>query len=216
MSSQGKPFKVPELLRNQIFGSPNKNRGKLFEEKVASLLADVTAFLPRLVEVRTQPPFVLHNKEEVRPDFELIYEQPPHRNHRIIECQSRNKSSNDIVHKIRQIKALSPSNRFIFVYEDPGFLSKSVRENLKSDGIVYYSHDEFAQFLLVLSASLIMTAPLVEANSAGRFSEFLQEHPVLKPLLHSNSFSKIEVPSKVRNKDEGMLSSPSNSYRKRW
>ena len=178
-------------------------RGKAFEDKIGAALDVLASQCPESVTVRKQPLFRLHNGEALKPDFELAYTQPPHRNIRIIECQSRAKSSHDIVHKIRQMKILSPHNRFIFVYETPDFLSDSVRRNLDSDGIVHYSYEGFCHFILELGVSLKLTAPLAEANAKGKLPEFVQANPVLKPM---SSLSGVKLPSKVKHKDEGMLS----------
>jgi len=182
-------------------GTPRNERGKAFEGKIGAALDVLASQCPESVKIRTQPLFKLYNGEVLKPDFELVYTQPPHRNIRIIECQSRAKSSHDIVHKIRQMKSLSPHNRFIFVYETPDFLSDSVRRNLDSDGIVYYSYEEFIHFILELGVSLKLTAPLAEANEKGKLAEFVQAIPVFDP----GNLPDFNLPSKVVHKDEGML-----------
>ncbi|HVT18363.1 MAG TPA: hypothetical protein VHQ90_19580 [Thermoanaerobaculia bacterium] len=182
-------------------------RGIAFEEKVSVALENLRFLCPQLVQVRRWPVVKLHNGVELRPDFELIYMQPPHRNLRLIECQSRNKSSHDVVNKILRMKGgHSPRNRFILVYEDPQYLSTAVREDLDSAGILHYSYQEFLLFLVELGASLRLTAPLEEANAAGKLPEFLQSDPALQRFVRLSDLSDA-FPSQVKHKDEGMLGS---------
>jgi hypothetical protein len=206
MSSSSEPL-VDDLKKRPAStasgeGVLGNDRGKAFEDKIGAALDVLVSQCPESVQVRKQPLIRLHNGEVLKPDFELVYTQPPHQNIRIIECQSRSKSSHDIVHKIRQMKILSPHNRFIFVYETPDFLSASVRRNLDSDGIVYYSYEEFSHFILELGMSLKLTEPLAAANAKGKLPEFAQANPVLRPM---STLSGFKLPSKVKHKDEGML-----------
>lgn len=129
-------------------------RGLNFESIIFSLLNMLENSHHDLVKITKHPKIKLLNGTEVIPDFELIYELPHQKEHRLIECQDRSKSSQEIVRKIRDMKSLSPKNRFIFLYKEDGYLSNEVRKALDSDGIVYYNFREFCAFLQKLNETL--------------------------------------------------------------
>lgn len=172
---------------------------------------------PGLVEVSRQPVVKLLNGIVLRSDFKLVYTQPPHRNIRLIECQSRTKSDHAIVQKIQRMRAVSQHNRFILVYEDPSYLSAPVLHDLETDGIVHYSFEEFLVFAVQLGKSLLLTAPMARATVAGGLADYLKSDRAVRAAFQVNSdFTGIDghgrlgvkIPSEVKHKDEGMLSSP--------
>lgn len=140
------------------------NRGYVFEDRVHSLLLRLRTQHPKLVEVTRQKRLTLHNGDLVIPDYELRSSLGFQTEAYLIECQSRKRSSSEIVHKIRHIKSLSPRNRFLFVYEDNDFLSESNHASLKSDGVNCYDIDGFESFLSRLSVTLggVALASLIE------------------------------------------------------
>ena len=141
------------ILENNIM-SKEENRGIVFEHRVRHLLETLKKEHTKLVEVTYQPRLLLHSGEEVIPDFELCYDLGFQKDARLIECQSRNRSSSSIIHKIRHIKSLSSRNRFIFVYEDEDYLSEPTRKSLASDGVSFYSYDEFKTFIKRLDLAM--------------------------------------------------------------
>jgi hypothetical protein len=147
---------------------PNEanQRGKEFEDMVAGCLNLLQSRHQKTVEVRSHPRISLQNGTIVIPDFELTCMFPHQIDRRLIECQSRNKSSQDIAHRIRTIKALSPRNRFILVFRDVDYLSAAVKQALDADGVVCYPLLEFAAFLSKLSDAL--TAQDAAEQAAAR------------------------------------------------
>jgi hypothetical protein len=209
----------PSPTAGAVQGAPptdktaGNQRGRRFEDAVGAALEALRSLCPELVEVRRQPLVKLLNGVELRPDFELIYTQSPHRNVRLIECQSRAKSDHSLAQKIQRMKVLSPHNRFIVVYEDADYLSVPVRNDLDSDGIVHYSFKEFVPYLVLLGRSLRLTAPLAKANATGRLQEFLQSEPDVLAAFRPHGLRGVSFPSKVEHKDEGMLSSTPPSWK---
>lgn len=137
--------------------TPNE-RGKAFEDIVGDLLDCLQKQNPGDIEttigaikVKRQVKIELHDSETVKPDFELICRLDHMRDHYLIECQDRKKSSQEIVHKIRHIKSLSDKNNFLFVYKNKAFLTEAVRKALDNDGIIHYNLDQFVIFLLQLN-----------------------------------------------------------------
>ncbi|HEX3555113.1 MAG TPA: hypothetical protein VIA62_17965 [Thermoanaerobaculia bacterium] len=139
---------------------PNEanQRGKEFEDLVAGCLGLLISRHPKTVEVKHHPHLDLQNGTFVIPDFELTCTFPHQIDRRLIECQSRTKSSQDIAHRIRTIKSLSPRNRFILVFRDADYLSAAVKQALDADGVVCYPLLEFAAFLSKLSDALTAQA----------------------------------------------------------
>ena len=103
-----------------------------------------------------QPRIRLHSGQLVIPDFEIRYDLGFQKDARLIECQSRNRSSNDIIHKIRHIKSLSSWNRFILVYEEKEFLASTTRWVVQADGIVAFSFEELERYLSVMEELLTL------------------------------------------------------------
>jgi len=125
---------------------PNE-RGQAFEETIGRLLNVLQVTHPTVITVRHQPKIVLHNGEDVFPDFELKCAFPHQTDIRLIECQDRKKDSQEIQRKIRHIKSLSKYNRFLIVYRDPDYLGPSVSGTLAKDGVPTYDVLEFLDFL---------------------------------------------------------------------
>ncbi len=162
------------LRKNKEFVA-RPNRGRKFENRVAQILMTLVKIHPVTVAVTEHPRVTLPYRRRPRePDFELVYRLPHQTSHRLIECQSRNVSKTDIVDKIRSMKILSEKNRFIFVYENPGSVKKSLREDLEPDGIVHYDFEEFTIFVLMLSGTLQLTAPLMKVCDLADFSGSLR------------------------------------------
>lgn len=121
--------------------SEQNEKGRTFEVAIGRLLDFLATNHPDMVEVTHHPRLELHNGESVIPDYELVYDLGFQKDHRLIECQNRERSSSDIVHKIRHVKSLSGRNRFVFVYAEEDFLTKATRHSLEADGISFYSVD---------------------------------------------------------------------------
>lgn len=146
---------VPIVTGGMIMIADKSNsRGQSFENRVRKLLEDLRDRHTDSVEIEYQPELHLHTGETVYPDFELMYDLGFQKDARLIECQSRKRSSSAIVHKIRHIKSLSTRNRFIFVYEDEAFLSESVRSSLEADGVSFYAVKDFEAFIASLDKTL--------------------------------------------------------------
>ncbi len=177
MTSSRKKYSKKEiscLRKNEEFVA-SSNRGRKFENRVAQLLIALVKIHPVTVAVTEHPKVTLPYRRWPRePDFELAYRLPHQTSRRLIECQSRNVSKQDIVDKIRSMKMLSEKNRFIFVYENPESVKRSLREDLESDGIVHYDFEEFTIFVLMLSGTLQLTAPLMKACDLDDFSGSLR------------------------------------------
>jgi hypothetical protein len=60
------------------------------------------------------------------------------------------------------MKSQSPSNRFMFVYDDPDYLSVEIRRSLDADGVLLFSRIEFAVFLARLNTTLAATAAYMD------------------------------------------------------
>lgn len=144
--------------------SESPQKGRRFEEQVGTLLETLRASHPDAVKVATQPRFTLHDGQEVTPDFHLQYELPHEVGHYLIECQDRKRSKSDIAQKIRYIKALSPRNRFIFVYASN--LPEATSRALDADGVLVTSLDDFAAFLARLEVTLSAVKDAKEKASA--------------------------------------------------
>ena len=153
-------------------------RGKAFEDLVGDYLNCLqeqnpgsVETTPGAVEVKRQVKVELHDKEIVIPDFELICRLDHMRDHYLIECQDRESSSQEIVHKIRHIKSLSDKNNFLFVYRNETFLTEAVRKALDNDGIIHYNLDQFVIFLLQLNTTMAkLSGRLVDKDK--EFSDF--------------------------------------------
>ena len=135
----------------------NHPKGRAFETKVGNLLLSLRSKYPTRVTVLEQPKLVLHDGQEVIPDFDLGFDVFFERGHYLIECQDRKRITPQILQKIKYIKALSPRNRFIFVY--PRRLSESTRKALDADGVPHRSFEEFADFVRALDHVLLMLEP---------------------------------------------------------
>lgn len=134
-------------------GRKSTVRGKRFEATIEKMLRELEAKYPGFVEINTQLSITLFTSEERRPDFELVYRlEQEHRE--LIEVQSRNRSSSQIVDKIRSIKAHSSRNRFCFVFDDPECLSSEHKNALEGDGVMCLSPSEFATKLQQLDEVL--------------------------------------------------------------
>jgi hypothetical protein len=129
-------------------------RGRAFEGRVLKLLDWLKQRNPERSNFLYQPRVRLSNGEILIPDFELRYDAGYQEDRRLIECQSRDRSSQDIVHKIRHAKSLSAKNRFILVYEVEEFLREPTRLALAADGIVFYSFQQFETFIERLDVTL--------------------------------------------------------------
>jgi hypothetical protein len=144
-------------------------RGTEFENLVGCLLELLRLQHPQAVTVKRHPHIDLQNGTFTVPDFELICNFQYQIDHRLIECQDRERSSQDIAHKIRTVKALSSHNRFILVFKDHDYLSAAVRQALSADGVAYYFLFEFAVFLERLSQALMGVAtPAIDADGELR------------------------------------------------
>jgi hypothetical protein len=219
---------------------PNRDsnrRGRNFESLVGKLLHVLALQHPKTVKVIQHPTLKLNNGSTAIPDFELVYELPYQIDHRIIECQDRKRSSLEIARKIRDMKAHSEKNRFLFVYKEENFLTTAVRNDLDSDGIVHYNVFEFVAFLNRLSQTLgsVAVADLDFLRSAIVLDEMaflkrmvpiveegfsLDFGPAKDKADSASSFSSpisspVNLFEKIRlsekKKDEGMLSSPPNN-----
>jgi len=183
--------------------SPN-DIGTAFEGVVADLLGLLKAEHPALVEIRHQPRLRLYNGDIVIPDFELSYAMPHQRDLRLLECQSRQKTSQDIARKIRDIKGLSSKNRFMFLYRS--HLPTSVRESLEADGVVYFSLFEFADFMRRLNDTLSAVAALPSSAALlKRAQSHLEERPNASTLAVEIWPKKPSSPSEFLNKIAGVL-----------
>jgi hypothetical protein len=128
-------------------------KGKRFEDKVGSLLKALADEHPGFVRVNVQPSIDLYNGQVKRPDFELVYLlDQEHRE--LIECQDRERSSQDIIDKIRAIKALSPRNRFKYVFGTR--LGKRHRAALESDGVGCLSMKDLTDWIVQMDSLLSM------------------------------------------------------------
>lgn len=153
-------------------------RGAAFENRVRGLLESLQSDHPGIAKISRHPRLQLQSGEIVIPDFELEYDLGFQKDVRLVECQSRQRSSADVVHKIRHVKSLSSRNRFIFVYEDADFLDSPLRASLDADGITFYSYDEFETFIQRLSlalrgieaASRVVTRHAEESFAIDRFA----------------------------------------------
>jgi hypothetical protein len=133
---------------------PNKSydRGESFEDEIRGTLMGLQSEHPERVRVFDHPRVTLHDGQEVIPDFVLEYEMPEAKHIVTIECQDRQRSQKDITNKIRTMKALSSSNRFLFVYRDQ--LPEATGKALEADGTPHVSYDEFVNFVKGLSTSI--------------------------------------------------------------
>lgn len=132
--------------------SESPKKGRRFEDQVGAVLEILSASHPDAVNVVRQPCFSLHDGQEVTPDFQLQFELPFEVGHYLIECQDRKRSKPDIAQKIRCIKALSPRNRFIFVYSST--LPAATRRALDADGVLVMNLDDFSAFLARIEVTL--------------------------------------------------------------
>ena len=132
----------------------DSSRGYEFEARIYTLLTQLEKKHPTVVTLKRQEAIKLYNGDTVIPDFELRCDLGFEIEAHLIECQSRERSSSEIVHKIRHIKALSNRNRFLFVYENDSFLMPAQRSSLESDGINCYSFNEFETYIKRLELTL--------------------------------------------------------------
>ena len=177
---------------------PEDNRGAAFELRVKALLESLAANHPGLVKVACQPRLKLHNNEVVIPDFELRYDLGFQEDARLVECQSRRRSSSQIVHKIRHIKSLSGRNRFMFVYENKDFLAEATRSSLEADGISFYSYRELETFTTRLDLAL------QGITAASRFGRVISE-PTMNSVDESSTelslyFAKVLQESRIESR----------------
>lgn len=176
------------------------SRGYKFEERVKDLLCQLSSRYPDHVTVNKQPTLELFNGDKLRPDFELKYNLGFHIEANLIECQSRNNSSLDIVHKIRNAKSLSRRNRFLFVYENSNFLSHSNEMSLRSDGINCYSFDEFITYIYLLDRGLRN----IHKSHYSEESELLKKKSLRKYLSLFSSTSEVVSRLEIEFKDKNL------------
>lgn len=126
--------------------------GKDFESKVFGVLLTLSGKHPEHVVVKEQPRFLLHDGQEVFPDFEICFQLSYETGKYLIECQSRKTSSPQIAQKIRYMKSLSARNRFIFIHEQD--ISNSTKSALRSDGVMVLRFEEFVAYIAKLDRHL--------------------------------------------------------------
>lgn len=188
------------------------DRGMEFEKLVAILLNLLRVRHPEKVRITRHPRVKLYNGTVAIPDFELVCDLPHQIDHRLIECQDRHRSSQDIAHKIRDIKSLSRKNRVVLVYREPEYLSQPVRRALDADGVVCYSLYELATFLERMGQTLdalVKRAP--SADLAGEMAKTIKRE-VGESGVAKFKASQLSSPKS----DEAMLATPPNQNPWRW
>jgi hypothetical protein len=219
-------------------------RGRSFEKKVGRLLGFLQENHPTTVSYRSQPQVELHNGEKCFADFELTCTFPHIRDIRLIECQDREESSQDVQRKIRHVKSLSKHNRVLFVFKRPDYLSAAVGDSLHKDGVLTYDLLDFIDFLrrldLVLKASESIVADPTEisraledldpkSNTSNQLPMSGQDEPMLAAMLREYSsgggfdpqaaMRLTSLASKKDGKDEVMLAEARPDWRpdfRRW
>lgn len=173
-----------------------------FESLVWLLLRKLADEQPKRVSVKRHPVLSLANGQSVIPDFELTTELPHQTDHRLIECQDRLRSSQDVLHKIRSVRAISPRNRFIFLYRNRQSISNALTLALNADGVVHYDIYEFAVFLEELSGTIekLDSPPRETPLAPGRYLGAL----LSRQEGDSRRLNEV-VQSRSWHKDEGML-----------
>lgn len=184
------------------------NTARTFESLVGQLLEKLRAEHPDTVTVCHHPTIRLHNDQVVIPDFELTYRLPFQTDHRLIECQDRGRSSQDILHKIRSVRALGSRNRFIFLYRSRQSVSDELQKCLDADGTVHYDIYEFAVVLEALGDSLAELNS--KANSGpltkGRYLNTVRSWEKNdEARMASESYLKEMQMNRKWHKDEGLL-----------
>jgi len=153
-------------------GSESFPPGREFETMVWEVLELLQKAHSKVVTIKSHPRLKMHTGIVFIPDFELSYRLPHKTDHQLIECQDRTKSSHDIVNKIKEMRASSDRNRFIFVYPDRKALTEAVREHLASAGILHYEFSEFIAMLAKLSQTLERTESITLARTDELRREF--------------------------------------------
>ncbi|MBN2487296.1 MAG: hypothetical protein JXB34_15075 [Bacteroidales bacterium] len=180
-----------------------RNKGYRFEEEIGQLLFSLKEKFPLEVEVIKQPIETGYSRQ-FRADFELIYTLGGLEHHHLIECQDRDKISQNIADKIISQRNETNRNRFIFVYNNSSVLSKALLKRFNKIGVLAYSFNEFTDFLKQLEADLALKqiGKLIVDNPElkGLFSTSFKENPKL--LESSSNYNKDYSPGQ----DHAMLS----------
>lgn len=142
-------------------------KGYDFETEVEEVLRKLVTQFPKHVQITRQPDFN-NTLRPHRPDFELRYEIGALIHHHLIECQNRQKSSQEIADKIYAIRGLSDRNRFIFIYKDNDFLTFTLKKRLDEMGVLHYDFQEFKAFILELTRQLNLVVNAVMFNDQNK------------------------------------------------
>lgn len=120
-------------------GKKSNLKGRLFEDRVESLLRQAEQACPTRIIVQPQKSVALRDGRSKVVDFVFRYETMASANVVGVECQHRDAWSSEILDKILSLRNHSLHNRFWFVYETDGFLSTDTREILDGHGVMHFS-----------------------------------------------------------------------------
>jgi len=101
---------VTNSLTNEGRGDPNR-RGKNFEQRVSAILEVLAMLHPYRASFVCQPTLRLIDGHKLRPDFELRIKLPHSREAQLLECQSRDRTSQQIVDKLIRIQTFRDGSK---------------------------------------------------------------------------------------------------------
>jgi hypothetical protein len=155
------------------------SKGSDFEREVGDLLRSLESDFPLRVKVTAQPDFPDAPRPH-RADFELEYKLGGLTHVHLIECQNRNRSSQEIADKIYAVRGTSERNRYIFVYKDEDFLGEGVRRRFEEMGVLFFDFAKFkSQFIEQLAADLALHAIGLAATKYQGLADSLRAKPEL-------------------------------------
>lgn len=149
---------------------------QVYEDEVGQLFRWLQDIQPDAVTVQRQPRIELYSGDYVIPDFLVTIRWPHETSTQIFECQLRNRSSSELLHKIEYIKDRSAFNRFYFV---PGLsISKATQQAFERAGITVLHWRQFALYIARLGMALQVLSgarPLPEAIMSRSLNKNLPE-----------------------------------------
>lgn len=212
-----KQMKIPASKKKAPIKARSKSghKGAMFERLVQEILEDAKSQSDGRLTYKSKQKLKLQSGEVVIPDFSIKIEKPHEVRHFQIECQNRDRSTKEVLHKIHYVRTKHHAKTFIFVYARK--LGAELEKGFRREGVLAHNLKQFREYIhdeAVVTGLVWSSSSFVRSEPVPAKAEKLALLSKMQSAFYSHPDSKSQI-EEFLNRDSntqnnGASQTPSN------